>query len=165
MPIRTARVPRQVGCFRRRPPCSAISAGNTTHGHISKRGSVRAHHALVEACWTTVRPSTVPHLVPLSQTVTTPVPWPRRQTGAFLACANATYKLDGTTLGVAVLVDASNAQRPAPPLPELQPDPVHPGLLTGHELGNIGFPQGGIFNGAGGQAFNTHTIRGTHLTR
>src|SRR5947209_5806161 len=26
-----------------------------THGHISKRGSVRARHALVEACWTTVR--------------------------------------------------------------------------------------------------------------
>jgi hypothetical protein len=104
-----------------------------------------------------VRPSMVPHLVPLSQTVTTPVPWPRRQSGAFLACANATYKLDGTTLGVAVLVDASNARRPAPPLPELQPDPAHPGLLTGHELGNIGFPQGGVFNGAGGQAFNTHT--------
>ena len=105
-----------------------------------------------------VRPSTVPHLVPLSQTVTTPVPWPRRQPGAFLACANATYKLDGTTLGVAVLVDASNAQRPAPPLPELQPDPAHPGLLTGHELGNIGFPHGfGVFNGGGGQAFNTPT--------
>ena len=61
-------------------------------------------------------------------------------------------------LGVAVLVDASYAQRPAPPLPELQPDPAHPGLLTGHELGNIGFPHGlGVFNGAGGQAFNTHT--------
>jgi hypothetical protein len=26
-----------------------------THGHISKRGSTRARHALVEACWTTVR--------------------------------------------------------------------------------------------------------------
>ncbi len=26
-----------------------------THGHISKQGSVRARHALVEACWTTVR--------------------------------------------------------------------------------------------------------------
>jgi hypothetical protein len=61
-------------------------------------------------------------------------------------------------LGVAVLVDASYAQRPAAPLPELQPDPAHPGLLTGHELANIGFPHGlGVFNGAGGQAFNTHT--------
>jgi hypothetical protein len=29
--------------------------GPATHGHISKRGSVRARHALVEACWTTVR--------------------------------------------------------------------------------------------------------------
>ena len=26
-----------------------------THGHISKQGSTRARHALVEACWTTVR--------------------------------------------------------------------------------------------------------------
>jgi hypothetical protein len=105
-----------------------------------------------------VRPSMIPHLVPLAQTVTAPVPWPRRQPGAFLACGNATYKLDGTTLGVAVLVDATNAQRPAPPLPELQPDPAHPGLLTGHELGNIGFPHGlGVFNGGGGQAFNTTT--------
>jgi hypothetical protein len=107
-----------------------------------------------------LRASNVPHLVPLAQTVTTPVPWPRRQPGAFLACANATYKLDGTTLGVAVLVDASNARRPAPPLPELQPDPAHPGLLSGHELGNIGFPHGlSVFNGAGGQAFNTTTRR------
>ncbi len=29
--------------------------GPATHGHISKQGSVRARHALVEACWTTVR--------------------------------------------------------------------------------------------------------------
>ncbi len=42
-------------------------------------------------------------------------------------------------------------------LPELQPDPAHPGLLTGHELGNIGFPQGGVFDRGGGQAFKTHT--------
>jgi hypothetical protein len=107
-----------------------------------------------------VRASNVPRLVPLSQTVTTPVPWPRRQPGAFLACANAIYKLDGTTLGVAVLVDASNAQRLAPPLPELRSDPAHPGLLTGRELGNIGFPHGmGVFNGGGGQAFDTTTRR------
>ncbi|MCW3026851.1 MAG: hypothetical protein JWN81_62 [Solirubrobacterales bacterium] len=105
-----------------------------------------------------VRASNVPHLVPLSQTVTTPVPWPRRQPGAFLACANAIYKVNGVTLGIAVLVDASNAHRPAPPLPELQPDPGHPGLLAGHELGTIGFPHGmGVFNGGGGRAFNTTT--------
>ena len=29
--------------------------GPATHGHISKQGSARARHALVEACWTTVR--------------------------------------------------------------------------------------------------------------
>jgi hypothetical protein len=29
--------------------------GPATHGHISKQVSVRARHALVEACWTTVR--------------------------------------------------------------------------------------------------------------
>ena len=29
--------------------------GPATHGHISKQGSTRARHALVEACWTTVR--------------------------------------------------------------------------------------------------------------
>jgi transposase len=29
--------------------------GPATHGRISKQGSVRARHALVEACWTTVR--------------------------------------------------------------------------------------------------------------
>jgi hypothetical protein len=103
-----------------------------------------------------VRPPALPRLVPLAQTVTAPLPWPRRQPGAFLACANATYKLDGTTLGVAVLVDAANAKRPAPSLPELQADPAHPGLLAGHELGNIGFPHGsGVFNGGGGRAFNT----------
>lgn len=105
-----------------------------------------------------LRASSFRHLLPLAQTVTTPVPWRRRQPGAFLACANATYRLDGTTLGVAVLVDATNAQRAAPSLPELQPDPAHPGLLAGHELGNIGFPHGlGVFNGGGGQAFNTTT--------
>jgi transposase len=29
--------------------------GPATHGHISKQGSVRARHALVEACWTAIR--------------------------------------------------------------------------------------------------------------
>jgi hypothetical protein len=102
-----------------------------------------------------VRSSSAPHLVPLTETVTTPVPWPRQAPGAFLACANATYTLDGTTLAVAVLVDATNAMRPAAPLPELQPDPAHPGLVTGHELGNIGFPSGlSVGNSGGGQAFN-----------
>lgn len=101
-----------------------------------------------------VRARQVPRLVPLAETVTTPVPWPRHQPGAFLACANATFRLDGTTLAVAVLVDAANGRRPAPPLPELQPDLAHAGLLTGRELGNIGFPQGSfVANFGGGQAF------------
>lgn len=105
-----------------------------------------------------VRDSSAPRAVPLTETVTTPVPWPRHQAGAFLACANATYNVDGTTLAVAVLVDATNALRTAAALPELQPDPAHPGLLTGHELGNIGFPSGlTVSNGGGGQAFNTPT--------
>jgi transposase len=29
--------------------------GPATHGHISRQGSVRARHALIEACWTAVR--------------------------------------------------------------------------------------------------------------
>jgi hypothetical protein len=105
-----------------------------------------------------VRASHVAHLIPLSETVTQPVPWLRPQAGAFLACANATYSLDGATLGVAVLVDAANASRPAAPLPELQPDAAHRGLLSGNELGNIGFPSGlSIGKFGGGQAFETPT--------
>ena len=37
------------------PRVRQSGVGPATHGHISKRGSVRARHALVEACWTTVR--------------------------------------------------------------------------------------------------------------
>ena len=37
------------------PRVRQSGAGPATHGHISKQGSVRARHALVEACWTTVR--------------------------------------------------------------------------------------------------------------
>jgi hypothetical protein len=98
------------------------------------------------------------HLSALSETVTTPVAWPRHQAGAFLACANATFNLDRTKLGVAVLVNASDPTRPAPSLPELEPDPADRGVLTGHELGNLGFPEGmGVANFGGGQAFNTPT--------
>lgn len=98
------------------------------------------------------------HLAASSETVTPPLAWPRHQAGTFLACANATVALDGTKLGVAVLVNASDPAQPAPALPELVPDPSHPGVLTGHELGNIGFHQGlSIADFAGGQAFNTPT--------
>jgi transposase len=37
------------------PRVRQSGVGPATHGHISKRGSLRARHALVEACWTTVR--------------------------------------------------------------------------------------------------------------
>jgi hypothetical protein len=105
-----------------------------------------------------VRARLVPALVALTQTVVAPVPWPRREPGAFLACANATYRLGTTNLAVAVLVDATAPQRPAPPLPGLVPDAKHPGILTGIELGSIGFPHGlGVFNGGHGQPFDTPT--------
>jgi hypothetical protein len=107
-----------------------------------------------------VRVVSDPKLTPVAETVTTPVPWPRRQRGAFLACANATYRLAGTRLALAVLLDASDARRLAPPLPELAPDPAHPELLTGSELGTIGFPSGaGVFDGAGRTAFTARIGR------
>ncbi len=37
------------------PRVRQSGTGPAVHGHISKEGSVRARHALVEACWTTVR--------------------------------------------------------------------------------------------------------------
>jgi transposase len=37
------------------PRVRQSGAGPAAHGHISKQGSVSARHALVEACWTTVR--------------------------------------------------------------------------------------------------------------
>jgi len=37
------------------PRVRQSGVGPATHGHISKQGSVRARHALVEACWTAVR--------------------------------------------------------------------------------------------------------------
>ncbi len=98
------------------------------------------------------------HLVASGETVTPPVAWPRHQAGAFLACANATFELDATRLGAAVLVSASDPAQPAPALPELQPDSAYPGVLSGHELGNIGFHQGSSVADFGGrQAFNTPT--------
>jgi transposase len=37
------------------PRVRQFGPGPASHGHISKQGSVRARHALVEACWTAVR--------------------------------------------------------------------------------------------------------------
>ena len=100
-----------------------------------------------------VRSTPMRALAPLTETLSTPVAWPRRQAGAFLACANATFALDATKLALAVLVDATSASRPAPPLPGLRPDPARPGIMTGRELGNLGFPRTSVANFAGGQAF------------
>jgi transposase len=46
---------RLVGYLGLDPRVRQSGPGPATHGHISKQGSVRARHALVEACWTTVR--------------------------------------------------------------------------------------------------------------
>jgi transposase len=54
--IRRFESPRKlVGYLGLDPLVRESCAGPATHGHISKQGSVRARHALVEACWTTVR--------------------------------------------------------------------------------------------------------------
>jgi hypothetical protein len=90
----------------------------------------------------TVHARSTPGLVALSQTVTAPIPWPRRAPGGFLACANAIYKLNATNLGVAVLVNALNPRQSAGPLPGLSRDPSHRGILLGDELGTIGYPEG-----------------------
>ncbi len=37
------------------PRVRQSGSGPASHGHISKQGSVRARHALVEACWSAVR--------------------------------------------------------------------------------------------------------------
>lgn len=94
-------------------------------------------------------------LVPVSQTVAAPVSWPRRALGGFLACANAVYRLDGTNLAAAVLVNAINPTQPAEQLPGLSVDPSHPGVLLGGELGTIGYPEGSSAGGALKTAFQS----------
>ena len=54
--IRRFESPRKlVGYLGLDPRVRQSGPGPATHGHISKQGSVRARHALVEACWTAVR--------------------------------------------------------------------------------------------------------------
>jgi transposase len=54
--IERFRNPRKlVGYLGLDPRVRQSGPGPATHGHISKQGSTRARHALVEACWTTVR--------------------------------------------------------------------------------------------------------------
>ena len=50
------------------PRVRQSGAGPATHGHISKQGSSSARHALVEACWSTVRqPGPIAALLPARQ--------------------------------------------------------------------------------------------------
>jgi hypothetical protein len=106
----------------------------------------------------TVRARPLPGLVALTQTVTTPVRWPRHQPGAFLACANATYRLAGTRLAAAVLVNATNPAKAAPTLPGLAAARNSSGVFTAGDVGSIGFPQGlDISAGTGDRVFNTPT--------
>jgi transposase len=54
--IRRFHTPRKlVGYLGLDPRVRQSGPGPATHGHISKQGSVRARHALVEASWSTVR--------------------------------------------------------------------------------------------------------------
>jgi hypothetical protein len=83
-----------------------------------------------------------PGLSAVAQTITRPLPWPRAAPGGFLACANATYTLAGHSLAAAVLVNASNPAAPAAQLPGLTHDRSQPSILSGRELGTIGYPSG-----------------------
>ncbi len=97
-----------------------------------------------------IRERSTAGIAPLAQATSTVARWPRPQPGAFLACANATFRVDGTTLAVAVLVNANEPEQPAPPLPELAPITGQAGLLGARGLGTIGFPEGtsvGDFSG------------------
>jgi hypothetical protein len=102
-----------------------------------------------------IHASSLAGLVPVSQTVTTPAAWPRRTPGGFLACANAVYRLDGTNLAAAALVNATNPAQPAEQLPGLTDDPSHPDILRGGEVGTIGYPQGVSGGGVRTTAFET----------
>jgi transposase len=54
--IRRFENPRKlVGYLGLDPRVRQSGPGPATHGHISKQGSIRARHALVEACWSAVR--------------------------------------------------------------------------------------------------------------
>jgi transposase len=54
--IRRFQDPRKlVGYLGLDPRVRQSGSGPATHGHISKQGSVRARHVLVEACWSAVR--------------------------------------------------------------------------------------------------------------
>jgi hypothetical protein len=112
--------------------------------------AARGDAALSGVCQIRARPFS--GLTLITETVTQLRAWPRFQGGTFLACANATFRLGMTTLGLAVLADATAPARPAPELPGLRPDRHRPGLLVGTEVGNIGFPAGFSTADFGGEA-------------
>jgi hypothetical protein len=91
-------------------------------------------------CQITTRPRRSLRL--LSQTAVQAQPWSRHQTGAFLACANATYRFGTAQIALAMLVNANAPAQPAAPLPAVRRDPRYPGLFEGQGLGNLGFPAG-----------------------
>jgi len=119
-------------------PVPMVTAANAVE-HLPLR-AIDPRHPGNAPC--AVRARTVRGVKPIAETVSTPVPWPRHHSGAFEACSNATFRLGSSTLAVALLINASDPQRPAPPLPELRVDPRRRGLLTGTGLGSIGFPEG-----------------------
>lgn len=141
------------------------SAGRVVSSHVVTRVRAPTHlpvrvldpsHPGAAVCAVRAR---VAGLTPVTETVVVSRRVRGRQQGAFLACANATFRLGPSTLAMAVLIDAADARRPAPPLPGLRRDPLHPGVLTGTQLGSIGFPNGvTIVNfSRHSQPFNTPT--------
>jgi hypothetical protein len=92
------------------------------------------------SCQITVRP--VRSLRLLTRTAVQAPAWPRHQTGAFLACADATYRFGTARVALAMLVNADAPAQVAAPLPAVRRDPLHPRLFEGRGLGNLGFPPG-----------------------
>jgi len=88
----------------------------------------------------------------ISETVTRALRWPRFQHGAFLACANATYRLGANILGLALLVDAARPHRLAPALPGVHVTQRTTSLVLMTGVGNIGFPPGSFVADFGGEA-------------
>jgi hypothetical protein len=135
--------------IRPRPDTLLDRGGHTVPQPIITRADAVKHlptHAInpndAAAVPCAIRERSSTGITALAQAVSTVAPWPRRQPGAFLACANATFRVGTATLAVAVLVDANHPDQPAPPLRELVPLTGQPDLLGARGLGTIGFPEG-----------------------
>ena len=129
-------------------PRPAITRANAVE-HLPTR-AINPSDAGAVPC--AIRERRSPGIAPLAETVSTVTPWPHPQRGSFPACANATFRIDATTLAVAVLLNANDPDQPAPPLPELTRVPGQPGLLGAPGLGTIGFPEGASMGDFGGHA-------------